>query len=369
MMIENSKKMIWGMLIAIILFGLLVLYSASFQSARVTQQVFYNQLFFSAAGLLAIAFLSRVDYRMYYDLAYLFYGINVLLLIAIFLFGYYALGAKRWIEILGFNFQPSEFMKFSLILALARYFADHKHNISFYNPWARPAFFSQFMTPFLLTAVPMALIFKQPDLGTAILVLCIFFVMAFVSGVSAKYLWGFLAVCFLATPALWHMMKSYQKDRLMVFLNPNIDPLGAGYTIIQSKIAVGSGQLFGKGWLSGTQNQLNFLPERHTDFIFSVNGEEWGFLGGLALLACFYVLIILSLRVAQQTKETFGYLAGIGFVAIFALQALINIGMVLGLCPIVGITLPLISYGRSSFLVFILMFGFLINLGKKNKML
>ena len=368
-MVYNLKKAIWATIIAIIVFGLLVLYSASSQSTRVSQQVFYNQLFFSALGLLAIFFLSRVDYRKYYDFAYLFYGINVFLLIAIFIFGYYALGAKRWIEILGLNFQPSEFMKFSLILALARYFTDHKPKISFYNPWAKPALFSEFIIPFMLTAFPMLLIFKQPDLGTAILVLGIFFVMVFAAGVSARYLACFFGLCVLATPLLWQMMKSYQRDRLMVFLKPNIDPLGAGYTIIQSKIAIGSGQLFGKGWLAGTQNQLNFLPERHTDFIFSVIGEEWGFIGGIAILACFYILIISSLRVVEQTKETFGYLAGVGFVSIFALQIIINIAMVLGLCPIVGITLPFISYGRSSFLVFVLMFGFLINLGKKNKIL
>jgi len=368
-MVYNFKKAIWITIIIIIVFGLIILYSASSQSTRVTQQVFFNQLVFSALGILAMFFLSRVDYRRYYDFAYLFYGINVFLLIAIFLFGYYALGAKRWIEILGFNFQPSEFMKFSLVLALARYFADHKPSVSFYNPWAKPALFSEFIIPFMLTAVPMLLIFKQPDLGTALLVLGIFFVMVFAARVSVRYLAGFFLLSVLASPVLWHMMKSYQRDRLMVFLNPNIDPLGAGYTIIQSKIAIGSGQFFGKGWLAGTQNQLNFLPERHTDFIFSVIGEEWGFLGGVALLVCFYILIISSLRIVEQTKETFGYLAGVGFVTIFALQVIINIGMVLGLCPIVGITLPLISYGRSSFFVFILMFGFLLNLTRKNKIL
>ncbi len=356
-------------MIAIIVFGLIILYSASSQSTRVNHQVFYNQLLFSGLGLLAIFFLSRVDYRKYYDLAYVFYGINIFLLIGIFLFGYYALGAKRWIEFFGFNFQPSEFMKFSLILALARYFADHKPRVSAHRSWARPAFFPEFGIPLLMTLVPTLLIFKQPDLGTALLILGIFFVVVFVAGASVKYLASFLGICVLATPVLWHMMKSYQKDRLMVFLNPNIDPLGAGYTIIQSKIAIGSGQFFGKGWLAGTQNQLNFLPERHTDFIFSVIGEEWGFMGGMALLACFCLLIFASLRVVEQAKDTFGYLAGVGFVTIFALQVVINIGMVLGLCPIVGITLPLISYGRSSFLVFVFMFGFLINVGKKNKLL
>ncbi len=367
-MLSDLKKAMWVSLMIIIVSGLLALFSASFQNSRVTQEVFYNQLVFSILGVVAIFFLGRVDHRRYYDLAYIAYGINVFLLVAIFLFGYYALGAKRWIEIFGFNFQPSEFMKLSLILALARYYTDHKPKVSFYNPWSRPAIVSDFFIPFAMTAAPAILIFKQPDLGTAILLVGIFFVMAFAAGVSTKHLGGFLGVCLLAMPILWHMMKPYQKDRLLVFLNPNVDPLGAGYTIIQSKIAIGSGQIFGKGWLSGTQNQLNFLPERHTDFIFSVIGEEWGFVGSVIVVVCFYLLILSGLRAVEQTKEKFSHLAGAGIVAIFALQVIINIGMVLGLCPIVGITLPFVSYGRSSFLVCILMFGFLLSLARQRKM-
>ena len=161
------------------------------------------------------------------------------------------------------------------------------------------------------------------------------------------------------------MLRPYQKDRLLVFLNPNIDPLGAGYTIIQSRIAVGSGQIFGKGWLAGTQNQLNFLPERHTDFIFSVVGEEWGLIGVLFFLFCYFVLIDVGLRIADQVKDKFGVQVAIGIVGILALQVLINIGMVIGLCPVVGITLPMVSYGRSSFIIFMLMMGFLLSLGRR----
>lgn len=369
MLFYNFKKVIWICIIVLIVFGLATLYSASYQNSRVTQQVFYNQLFFSIIGLLAIFGLSYVDYRKYYDIAYIFYVVNIIFLILILIFGRHILGAKRWIEILGFNFQPSEFMKFSLILVLARYFTDYKPNISYYNPWGRSAFFLDFLFPFAITAVPMLLIFKQPDLGTSLLLLGIFFFIIFASGISLRYLTGFFVLCLLATPILWHLMKDYQRDRLMVFLNPNIDPLGAGYTIIQSKIAVGSGQIFGKGWLAGTQNQLNFLPERHTDFIFSVVGEEWGFMGGAILIICFYFLVLSSLRIVQQTKDKFGFLAGVGIVSIFSFQVIINIGMVLGLCPIVGITLPMISYGRSSFLTSVLMLGFILNLNKKRKTL
>lgn len=369
MVFYNFKKVIWVCIIVLIVIGLATLYSASYQNSRVTQQVFYNQLFFSVLGLAMIFGLSYVDYRKYYDAAYVFYLMNIIFLIAILAFGRYVLGARRWIEILGFNFQPSEFMKFSLILVLARYFTDYKPNISHYNPWGRSAFCWDFLFPFAITAVPMLLIFKQPDLGTSLLLLGIFFAMIFVSGISLRYLAGFFGFCILATPLLWHLMKDYQRDRLMVFLNPNIDPLGAGYTIIQSKIAVGSGQIFGKGWLAGTQNQLNFLPERHTDFIFSVIGEEWGFVGGATLVICFYFLILSGVRIIQQTKDKFGFLSGVGIISIFSLQVIINIGMVLGLCPIVGITLPMISYGRSSFLTSVLMLGFLLNLNKKRNSL
>jgi len=166
-------------------------------------------------------------------------------------------------------------------------------------------------------------------------------------------------------PFGWHVLEGYQKDRLLVFLNPNIDPLGAGYTIIQSKIAIGSGQIFGKGWLAGTQNQLNFLPERHTDFIFSVIGEEWGLAGTLLLVYFYFRLISNSLKIAEQVKDRFGTLVTVGIVSILALQVVINMGMVMGLLPVVGFTLPFVSYGRTSFMVFLIMMGFLLNLSKR----
>jgi rod shape determining protein RodA len=172
-------------------------------------------------------------------------------------------------------------------------------------------------------------------------------------------------LCLSIVPFAWNILKPYQKDRLLVFLNPNIDPLGAGYTIIQSKIAIGSGQLFGKGWLSGTQNQLNFLPERHTDFIFSVIGEEWGLVGAVILISLYFVLIQTGLTIASQVKDKFGMLVTVGIVSILAIQVIVNVGMVMGLFPIVGFTLPFVSYGRSSLLIFVVMMGFLLSLSRK----
>ena len=214
----------------------------------------------------------------------------------------------------------------------------------------------------------MLFIFKQPDLGTTLLLFGIFIVMVFASGMRYRYFFGFLGTCCGAVPILWHLMKSYQRDRLLVFLNPNIDPLGAGYTITQSKIAIGSGRLFGKGFLSGTQSQLNFLPERHTDFIFSLIGEEWGFLGAMVLVASFFILVYTCLQIAEHTRDRFGYFTALGIVSIFTFQIIINIGMVLGLCPVVGLTLPFISYGRSSFIVFVIMLGIILNISQRRTM-
>ena len=345
--------------------GLLSLYSASFQNVRVGQGVFYDQLACVVLGIGLMYLLERFDYRRFYDVAYIVYFLNFILLLFVLLAGKHALGAKRWLEIGGLSFQPSEFTKLSLILMLGRYFANQKPTLSF-NLYSRSEeILRRLILPFVLTLILMFLIFKQPDLGTSILLFGIFLSLLFVSGLEFKYIFGFIIFCLVCAPFGWQHLKEYQKDRLLVFLNPNIDPLGAGYTIIQSKIAIGSGQLFGKGWLSGTQNQLNFLPERHTDFIFSVVGEEWGLIGSLLLVFCYFVLIITSLKIAEQVKDKFGTYVTIGIASILTLQVVINIGMVMGLFPVVGITLPFISYGRSSLIVFIIMMGFLLNLSKR----
>lgn len=362
---RDRERIIWITTILIMAFGLMALYSASFENVRVSQRVFFDQMLCAGLGLLLMWGLSRMDYRRFFDMAYVVYGINVVLLLLVLILGRHILGARRWLEIGSINFQPSELAKVTLILVLARYFCQ-QHPTHRFNLRGRfEALSKELLWPLALSAVSMILIFKQPDLGSAILLFGIFLAMLFYSGIRPKYFFSFLSFCLLLAPFLWKLMKPYQKDRLLVFLNPNIDPLGAGYTIIQSKIAVGSGRLFGKGWLSGTQNQLNFLPERHTDFIFSVIGEEWGFVGGSLLIVCFFLLIQSGLRIIQQTKDKFGALLAVGVVTILTLQVTINIGMVLGLFPIVGITLPFVSYGRSSFLVFAIMVGILLNLNRR----
>ena len=366
--IQNIHQRIWISTLLIMATGLVMLYSASWGNVRVSHGVFYDQLWCAAVGLVLMFVISRTDYRRLYDGAYVLYIFSVMLLVLVIFNGREAMGATRWLSIGPLNFQPSEVAKFCLILALARYYSRRRVNLSF-------SFFSRtkrvirdVLLPLGLTVLMMALIFKQPDLGTTLLVFGIFTTMMFAVEVEGKLAATLLGVCAAALPILWQMMRPYQKDRLLVFLNPNIDPLGAGYTVIQSKIAIGSGQIWGKGWLAGTQSQLNFLPERHTDFIFGVIGEEWGFIGGLFLIGCYFVLVSSSFDLAQRVKDRFGMLLTVGIASILALQVIINIGMVMGAFPIVGITLPMVSYGRTSFVIFMGMIGILLSVARSRQM-
>jgi len=362
---SSLPRIIWTHTIFIIGIGLLALYSASFNNNGVGISVFYDQLFCAAIGLVLMILLSRGNYRKFFDVAYVVYGISVFFLIMVLVMGRHALGATRWFSIAGFSFQPSEFSKLAVIFFLGRYFSERRPRLTFNAVTSAGEIWADLIWPLFLILISMALIFKQPDLGTAILVMGIFLVMLYASGISIKLFWTLIAMMTMMMPLAWHLLKPYQKNRLLVFLNPSLDPLGAGYTITQSKIAVGSGELLGKGWLAGTQNQLNFLPERHTDFIFSVIGEEWGLLGGVFLVYCYSIIIYCGFQIAQHNKDPFGQLVTLGIVTILAMQVVINIGMVMGLLPVVGITLPLISYGRTSFMVFAILIGFLLNLAKK----
>lgn len=356
---------IWVLTILIILMGLVALYSASYDNIRVTQKIFYDQLYCAGISLGIMYLISKFDFRHFYEAAWVFYALNIVLLLWVMFGGRDALGARRWMDIGGISFQPSELTKIAIILVLARFYSQRHHRLAFGFFNKVQAIWHDLVLPIVLTVVPMFLIFKQPDLGTSLLIMGIFMAMAFGAGISKRIFFSFLGVCLFMVPFGWHFLHDYQKDRLLVFLNPNIDPLGAGYTIIQSKIAVGSGQMWGKGWLSGTQNQLNFLPERHTDFIFSVIGEEWGLLGTGFLLLLYFLLIHVGFELAKRVKDKFARLVTIGIITIFTLQVIINIGMVIGLFPIVGLTLPLASYGRTSFIVFIIMLGFLLNVCQK----
>jgi rod shape determining protein RodA len=219
--------------------------------------------------------------------------------------------------------------------------------------------------PLLLTIPPFALIILQPDLGTALILVPVLFMMLFIAGAQPRHILG-LGLCgIFCSPIFWHFLKAYQKKRLLVFLNPNTDPLGAGYTIIQSKIAIGSGGLAGKGWLAGTQNQLNFLPERHTDFIFSVIGEEWGFLGAMLVVGLYFLLLKRGLIILERTTDIYGRLLGAGIITMLGFQIFVNIAMTIGLMPVVGVPLPLVSYGGSSLWTTLMAVALLLNVGMR----
>ncbi len=366
---KEIPRVIWIHALLIIAIGLAALYSASFNNARAGQTVFYEQLWCALGAIVIMWALSHTDYRRFFEVSYAAYAISVVLLVLVLVLGRQALGATRWFSVGGFfSFQPSEFSKLAVILMLGRYFSQRRPRLSFDATSILRRAVDYFLVPLMLTGISIFLIFKQPDLGTAILIFGIFLVMLFMSGLSFKMFAAFIAAVLAAVPFIWHVLKTYQRDRLLVFMNPSHDPTGAGYTITQSKIAVGSGQLLGKGWLAGTQNQLNFLPERHTDFIFSVIGEEWGLAGAVFTVYCYAALIYCGFLIAGHHKDRFGQMAAVGMVGILAMQVVINIGMVVGLFPVVGITLPLVSYGRTSFVVFAVMLGFLLNLSKRRTM-
>ena len=263
------------------------------------------------------------------------------------------LGAHRWIRIAGFNFQPSELAKLSVILVLSRFFMSN-----------RPEFISKrkMLIPFVVVGVPFLLILKEPDLGTGLLLLPTFLAMLYLWGLKPKYLLILIAVSVTLSPALFLCLKEYQRTRLLVFINPNLDPLGAGYTIIQSKIATGSGGFFGKGFMGGTQNYLQFLPERHTDFIFGVVGEEGGFIASLAIVTLFWCIVKKGYSISGTTPDGFGSQLACGVTTLIGLQAIINLGMTMGLLPVVGVPLPLVSYGGTSVIITMIFIGLLLNI-------
>ena len=347
-------------IIAVIFFiALISLYSASHRPGEEMAKNFaLQQTVWIAAGFCILIFTVLFGYERSLDYAYAIFAVNILLLILVLAVGSIRFGAKRWLSLGLFSLQPSEICKVSYILALVKYVADNSDRVNSIRV---------FVTSLLICVVPLILIIKQPDLGTAVVFLPVLLVVLFVAGLRKRYVFWFFLTSIISSPFLWSILKGYQKKRLLVFLNPNADPLGAGYTIIQSKIAVGSGGILGKGWLSGTQNQLNFLPERHTDFIFSVIGEEWGFLGALAVLILFLFLIRRLLNIGDTTNDIRGKLLIIAIVTLLWFHVFVNISMTIGLMPVVGIPLPLMSYGGSNLLTTLILIGLAISVQFRRK--
>ncbi|MCZ6550478.1 MAG: rod shape-determining protein RodA [candidate division NC10 bacterium] len=332
-----------GITLILIGVGIITIWSGNLGSpSPLKQSLYLRQALWFVLGLFGFLAAAFVNYRSLARFAYPIFGAFLALLLLLTVVGGAGSGAQRWIRVGVWTLQPSEFMKLALIVVLARYFEDYKERLGELRLLVVPA---------IVALVPILLILGQPDLGTATLLGLLTLSILLLVGLRFKHLL-FLAFAGAAlTPLLWSFLKDYQQQRLMVFLYPQLDPLGAGYHITQSKIAVGSGGLLGKGLKAASQSQLNFLPASHTDFIFAVLAEQWGFLGCLAILLLYYFLITRGLEIASEARDLFGALMAFGIMAMLMVQLAVNVGMVLGVMPVVGVPLPLLSYGGSSLLV------------------
>lgn len=352
-LIQNFDWYLLLLTFAISTVGLLTLYSATSSGGKAHPAIVVRQMYWLGLGLVVMVLAFSVDYRWLERFAYPAYLAGLLPLLAVLVVGRSVSGSKRWLDLGFLVFQPSEIMKPLLMVALARYFSQEGRSASHR--------LRDLPVPVLIVMVPAVLVLLEPDLGTAGLLVLIGASVVLFVGVrlsSLLLVGGFSLGCL---PLLWMNMKGYQRQRILTLINPDQDPLGSGYHIIQSKIAVGSGQIWGKGFLQGTQGQLRFIPEHHTDFIFSVLAEEWGFVGCLLLLGLFLCLLLRVLQIARRSRDRFGTLLCIQIAAIIFWQAAINVAMVLGMAPVVGITLPLVSYGGSSILVTLGCVGLLLN--------
>ncbi len=361
---RNSLIVILLVVVLISTLGILSIYSCTNQrEGKIWQTIYQRQILWVILGVALFLIVSNINYRRFWDWTYLLYILALFFLLLVLFLGSVRLGAQRWLRFGWFNFQPSELAKIVMTIFFARYFSRKSvEDVSLLS--GRFGIFRGLILPFFFVAIPMGLIIEQPDLGTGMILFFLFMSMLYLTNVKLRYIIIMLVLAVLPLPFLWHLLKDYQKDRLLVFLNPNIDPLGAGYTVIQSKIAIGSGGFFGRGWLSGTQSQLRFLPEAHTDFIFAGFSEEWGLLGGIGLLFLYFLLIRQGFLIAQRTQDHFGKLMAFGISLMLSIQVIINVAMNMGLAPIVGIPLPLMSYGGSSVFVTFIALGILVNIDK-----
>jgi rod shape determining protein RodA len=351
----------WGLLGLTLLLacaGILTVYSAVTAGAPTPQRVLYlKQIAWFCIGLGAMICAFIFNYKQLERWATPLYIGCLLLLAAVLVFGRFSGGARRWLILGPISIQPSEPIKIAVILMLARYYAK--------NATDRGFSLRGLIAPFFIVALPFVLIVRQPDLGTAMLLMLIAGAMTIFVKIERRTFLFLILFCTVTIPLVWSQLKDYQKLRIWTFLDPGRDPLGAGYHVTQSKIAIGSGMLGGKGFLKGTQNALSFLPEQHTDFIFSVLAEEWGFIGAALLLLLFLGFILWGLSVAFRCRDPFGVILCVGVLAMIGWQVCINIGMVMGLMPVVGVPLPFVSYGGSSMLTVMIGVGLLLNVSMR----
>jgi rod shape determining protein RodA len=360
-LIENFD---WGFLVVIGLIcsvGLVILYSAvtAGYDGEGLHYLFKKQGIWMGAGFVIMMSSLVIDFRELDKLNLLIYAICVGFLISIYLFGHLGGGSRRWLVIGFIRMQPSELMKISLVISLASVYSSSASH--------EGLGFRHLIKPAILCLIPFGLIVNQPDLGTGLLLLLIAGSITLFVKVEKKVFYTLAGFGLSIVPLVWFVgLKAYQKNRILTFLDPDRDPLGAGYHIIQSKIAIGSGMLVGKGFLKGTQNALSFLPEQHTDFILSVLAEEWGLTGCAVLLILYFILLFWGLNIAYNCRNMFGSILAFGITTMIFWQIFINIGMVMGLMPVVGVPLPLVSYGGSSVVTNMVGFGILLNISMRN---
>ena len=337
--------------------GVVNIYSSTYPHSGAGTPLYLKQAYWLTLGLGAILLILALDYRTLVRYSYLFYLITLLLLILVMAVGRSSSGSQRWLQVGFISFQPSELSKIALILAMTRFFTDRE--------LPRGYGLRDLAAPFLMVALPALLIFKQPDLGTVVLLLTIFTSILVFVRVRFRT-WAILGTgVATAIPLAWHFLKDYQKNRLLTFINPDLDPLKTGYHIAQSKIAVGSGTLSGKGFLKGTQSQLRFLPEQHTDFIFTVIGEEGGFVASALTVALFAGLLLRGYLTAARAGDDLSRLVAAGIVGMWSFHVIVNIGMTLGVMPVAGVPLPFVSYGGSSLLLNLVALGLLLSIGMR----
>ena len=353
----------WVLLLTVLLIagiGIANLYSATYSWRSGGTPLYLKQLLWLSGGVLLAQLICLFDYRHLEHFATHIYGLSLGLLVYVLIVGRTTMGATRWINLGFFNLQPGEVIKIAMILLLARIFSKTT------NPSGYGLF--ELWKPALLLLLPVLLILKEPDLGTAMMVIFISGTMLLFAGLKQTTLVGLTLLGGLVAVAGWFGLHDYQRARIRTFLNPDADPLGSGYHIIQSKIAVGSGGFLGKGYIQGTQSQLSFLPERHTDFAFSVFAEEWGFAGSSVLLFLYLFLIVWALYVARRAADKFGLFLAVGVAAMLFWHIVVNLGMVIGLLPVVGVPLPLFSYGGTSMVTMMTGVGLLMNVSMRRFM-
>jgi rod shape determining protein RodA len=341
-----------GTAIVLACIGVLLVYSATFYNDP-TLTTARKQMLWVCIGIALMVAFMVVDYHVLFDIAPILYGVGIVLLLYLMVFGRLTANVRSWIHIGGFQFQPSEFMKIFTALMVARFFDSNDRAYLDVR---------SFLIVMGIISLPVGMIIIQPDFGTAASFFPLYAVAMFFGGIRPRVWVAMILIAALALPAGWVLfLKPYQKERVMIFLNPERDPLGSGYQVTQAKIAIGSGGIHGKGFRHGTQGKFGFVPEHHTDFIFSVLGEEWGFIGVAVVLGLYLYFVFLALTFAKHARDRGGTFLIIGLVAFFVFHILINVSMQIGILPTTGIPLPLISYGGSSTMMFFIAIGLIAN--------